>query len=82
MKEYTFNPKRRDFIKKSTLAMATVPLLNFAIKPNSTVNNQICIFSKHLHWLNFKEVGEFVKHLGYDGVDLTVRKGGHVPPEK
>ena len=82
MKENIFNPERRDFIKKSTLAMATVPFLNFAIKPNSTVNNQICIFSKHLHWLNFKEVGEFTKQLGYDGVDLTVRKGGHVPPEK
>lgn len=44
--------------------------------------NQICIFSKHLHWLDFKGVGEFTKELGYDGVDLTVRKGGHVPPEK
>ena len=82
MKEYRFNPERRNFIKKSTLAMASVPFFNFTLKPNPVVSNQICIFSKHLHWLNFKEVGEFTKQLGYDGVDLTVRKGGHVPPEK
>lgn len=82
MKENIFDPNRRDFLTKSTLALASVPFLNFTLKPNPVINNQICIFSKHLHWLNFKEVGEFTRQHGYDGVDLTVRKGGHVPPEK
>ena len=82
MKENNFNFRRRDFIKKSTLAMVAIPFLNFNVKPNSAKSNQICIFSKHLHWLDYKGVGSFTKQLGYDGVDLTVRKGGHVPPEK
>lgn len=74
--------ERREFMKKSTLAMATLPFISFNLNSDSTNKNQICIFSKHLHWLDYKGVGEFTKQLGYDGVDLTVRKGGHVPPEK
>lgn len=42
----------------------------------------LCVFSKHLQWLDFKGVGEFAAKVGFDGVDLTVRPGGHVPPEQ
>lgn len=62
--------------------MATLPFFSFEPDPNTSQSNQICIFSKHLHWLDFKGVGEFAKQIGFDGVDLTVRKRGHVPPEK
>lgn len=41
----------------------------------------ISIFSKHLHWLNYKDMAALAAKLGYDGVDLTVRKDGHVLPE-
>lgn len=41
----------------------------------------ISIFSKHLHWLNYKDMAALSAQLGYDGVDLTVRSGGHVLPE-
>lgn len=74
--------ERRNFIKKGSLAMATLPFLNFQLKTGSIKKNQICIFSKHLHWLDFEDVGKFAKQLGFDGVDLTVRKGGHVPPDR
>lgn len=73
---------RRDFIKKSALAIVVMPFFTFDSNLNPVRENQICIFSKHLHWLDFKGVGEFTKQLGCDGVDLTVRKGGHVPPDK
>ncbi|HUV12018.1 MAG TPA: sugar phosphate isomerase/epimerase, partial [Acidobacteriota bacterium] len=36
----------------------------------------LCVFSKHLQWLDFKGVGEFAAKVGFDGVDLTVRPGG------
>ncbi|HTE31743.1 MAG TPA: sugar phosphate isomerase/epimerase family protein [Chryseolinea sp.] len=42
---------------------------------------KISIFSKHLQWLNFTDMARTVKYIGFDGVDLTVRPGGHVSPE-
>jgi sugar phosphate isomerase/epimerase len=45
-------------------------------------NNPLCIFSKHLHWVGYDELGETVASLGYDGIDLTVRPGGHVEPAR
>jgi sugar phosphate isomerase/epimerase len=41
-----------------------------------------CFFSKHLPDLGWSELGKAVKEAGFDGVDLTVRTGGHVLPEK
>lgn len=41
-----------------------------------------CIFSKHLQWLDYRELGVAVSQLGFDGIDLTVRPTGHVLPEK
>src|SRR2546428_1995361 len=42
----------------------------------------LCIFSKHLPKLNYEELGKKSKEIGFDGVDLTVRPGGHVLPER
>jgi len=53
--------------------------LNGAVDPDAF---KISIFSKHLQWLNYKEMAEFVSELGFDGVDLTVRPQGHVLPER
>jgi len=40
----------------------------------------VCAFSKHLQFLDYAALGKTCKELGLDGVDLTVRKGGHVEP--
>jgi sugar phosphate isomerase/epimerase len=45
-------------------------------------NLKICVFSKHFQWTGVKEAAAIAKDLGFDGVDLTVRKGGHVAPER
>ncbi|MBL8231989.1 MAG: sugar phosphate isomerase/epimerase [Bryobacterales bacterium] len=42
----------------------------------------LCIFSKHLANLNYDQLGKTSKDFGFDGVDLAVRPGGHVLPEK
>jgi sugar phosphate isomerase/epimerase len=42
---------------------------------------QFLMFTKHLQELPIAQAGEVVKELGFDGVDLTVRPGGHVVPE-
>ncbi len=41
---------------------------------------EVCIFSKHLQFLDYKTLGEKVAAMGFDGIDLTVRAGGHVEP--
>lgn len=41
----------------------------------------ISIFSKHLHWLNYKDMAALTAEMGFDGIDLTVRPDGHVLPE-
>ncbi len=40
-----------------------------------------CVFSKHLNWLTISELAEALVQIGFDGVDLAVRPGGHVDPE-
>ena len=41
---------------------------------------QLCVFSKNLAKVEYSELGAIAKELGFDGVDLTVRPGGHVEP--
>jgi sugar phosphate isomerase/epimerase len=41
----------------------------------------ISLFSKHLEWLDYPEMAKTAADLGFDGLDLTVRPGGHVLPE-
>lgn len=43
---------------------------------------KINIFSKHLQFLNYKDMAEVAREIGFDGIDLTVRPNGHVTPEK
>ena len=76
---------RREFTKKTTLALGAIPFINL---PNelysANYNNEklsVNIFSKHLQFLNYKDVGEQSALMGFDGVDLTVRPKGHVLPE-
>lgn len=48
---------------------------NYGISP-------VCVFSKHLQWLDYREMAVFAREAGFDGIDLTVRPGGHVEPEQ
>src|SRR6202165_5596437 len=43
---------------------------------------KIAIFSKHLEFLQGEELASGAKEIGFDGIDLAVRKGGHVEPER
>src|SRR5919197_114926 len=68
---------RREFIKSAS-ALAAVSLL-----PNTNgFNGDICLFSKHLPAMDWTRLAKVVKKLGFGGVDLTVRPGGHVLPER
>lgn len=42
----------------------------------------IHLFSKHLQFLGYDELARTAVSLGFDGLDLTVRPGGHVEPAR
>ena len=41
----------------------------------------VCAFAKHLQWLSFDELADFLAEHDFDGIEATVRKGGQVEPE-
>ncbi|MGH9838397.1 MAG: sugar phosphate isomerase/epimerase family protein [Blastocatellia bacterium] len=49
---------------------------------NAAAPLKISVFSKHLHWLGWDAMAATAKEIGFDGVDLTLRKDGHVEPER
>ncbi|PSR54402.1 endonuclease [Adhaeribacter arboris] len=75
---------RRAFMSTLATTAALLPVAGLANKllpanPAKT-DRPICVFSKHLHWLTIPEMAKNVARLGYDGIDLTVRKDGHIEP--
>ncbi len=41
---------------------------------------KVSVFSKHLQFLQGEDLAKATAEIGFDGVDLAVRKGGHVEP--
>ena len=50
--------------------------------PGGPFRGTLCLFSKPVPQLNWKELAESTKRAGFDGIDLTVRPKGHVLPER
>ncbi len=85
------NKNRREFIKGvSGLGLGLFGLTGIEAKPHKSSFpttkrtkkiEEICVFSKHLQFLGYEEMAEAAAEMGFDGVDLTVRPGGHVLPE-
>jgi L-ribulose-5-phosphate 3-epimerase len=80
------NLSRRSFLKNSVLAGTLLPLTypNITSLFPGTVETplKIHIFSKHLQFLNIKDMAEAAAEMRFDGIDLTVRPGGHILPER
>ena len=49
-------------------------------KPRSAPS--VCLYSQHLIKVEYEQLGMILKDLGFDGCNLAVIPGGHVPPEK
>ncbi|MEP7366827.1 MAG: TIM barrel protein [Acidobacteriota bacterium] len=61
---------------------ASLSSLSGAAPSQTKTSLPICAFSKHFQWTDVQETAALCAELGYDGVDLTVRPGGHVLPER
>ena len=74
---------RRNFL--GTASLGTVALVAHASpseKVDSGFRGTLCLFSKHLPGMDARSLARAVKPLGFAGIDLTVRPGGHVLPER
>ena len=77
---------RREFAKLSGMGLATIPFLSFANELNKATfttkkDLDVHLFSKHLQFLNYNDMSAAAAAMGFDGLDLTVRRKGHVLPE-
>ncbi len=77
---------RRMFLAASAAlgAAAAISRIGGAKAAGAESDNRVtaCVFSKHLQFLDYEEVGKTAKDMGFDGIDLTVRPRGHVLPER
>lgn len=79
---------RRGFVARAAAIGLTVgalkPASRHALTPPVARRDErvIAVFSKHLQWLPFADVGPVIAESGFRAVDLTVRPGGHVLPER
>lgn len=76
---------RRSFLSRIAGAgmMAGFPSLGVATGTGASIAGlPVVYFSKHLQWLDWEPMAETAKKLGFDGLDITVRGGGHVEPER
>ena len=61
--------------------MAVVPALA-ADEKGGPARLKVAIFSKHLQFVQGDALAQAAADCGFDAVDITVRKGGHVAPER
>lgn len=78
-------PSRRDLLRAAGAAV-TAGLVNTPLavpRPQESPQKlKICVFSKHLQFLDWQGLAGTAAEIGFDGIDLTVRSGGHVLPER
>lgn len=75
-------PSRRDVIKATAATLAVGPMTAWGGRPTQESKTKVFLFSKHLQWLDYPQMAETAAQLGVDGLDLTVRPGGHVEPQR
>ncbi|HTM51496.1 MAG TPA: TIM barrel protein [Bryobacteraceae bacterium] len=74
---------RRKALLGSGAALAAGALQARAAEEKSAAGKlKVAIFSKHLQFLKGEALARGAAEIGFDGVDLSVRKGGHVEPER
>jgi sugar phosphate isomerase/epimerase len=77
---------RRSFIGTMALAGTAIPFAGKSaaslIFSPTILSRPIHIFSKPLQWLGYDALADMLIEAGAEGIDLSVRPGGHVLPEK
>ncbi|MGZ4971117.1 MAG: sugar phosphate isomerase/epimerase family protein [Limisphaerales bacterium] len=69
---------RRNFLRTCAATAALAPFISFAKESRY----RFCAFEKPLQFLSYDEMAALMAECGFEGVEATVRKGGHVLPER
>ncbi len=71
---------RRSALK--LLGLSAVPLLaQLVAQPGKGKRPPLCVLSSARTGVGYAEIGEIVKQLGFEGVDITMMRGGLVEPQ-
>lgn len=78
---------RREFLQASSALAGAIALPPgfgaTAAHPNrGPFRGTLCLFSKPVPQLTWQELAQSARIAGFGGIDLTVRRGGHVAPER
>jgi len=69
-----------DISRRNLLAVAA-GLVVASPAPSAPADGlKVCIFSKHLQFLQGEALATGAAEIGFDGIDISVRKAGHVEP--
>ena len=74
---------RRHFLTGASAALGSAILPVLAAE-NSASNQpyEFCTFIKFIQNLSHNQLAEALKKMGFDGAEVTVRKGGYIAPEE
>lgn len=65
--------------RRQSLSLLAAPALAGA---GTNTKWPVCMFSKHFQWTSIQEMADLCQQIGFDGIDLTLRPGGHIEPER
>ncbi len=73
---------RRALLSSAAAGLTAAAVATAPNSAHAAAKPKVVLFSKHLGWTNYTELADTLNDIGFDGVDLTVRPGGHVLPER
>jgi len=72
--------QRRQFL--TTTAAAAAASLLHAETLGKKRRNPFCVFTKPFQSLSYDDLADLIAELGFDGIEGTIRPGGHITPEQ
>src|SRR5258708_37380166 len=76
------NLPRRAVLGAGATLLSGASLARAADEKHAKSKLKVAIFSKHLQFLAGEDLAKAAAEIGFDGIDITVRKGGHVEAER
>jgi sugar phosphate isomerase/epimerase len=81
---------RRSFLGSASAAVKLVAISGTSLSANFLMasgaalkaHNTFCAFTKPLQSLSFDELAAAIARIGYDGVEIGIRRNGHVAPDQ
>lgn len=73
---------RRTFLSRASAAALAVPFASALAEESAPPRYPIHTFTKPFQKLSFEDTADVIAEVGYDGIELPLRKGGQILPER